>query len=91
MEHEIEKLLDNCGSWTPDAPPSFKLGLADVIRTELAGTRSCCIDGDPDFPHESDFLQRGSKLMGSQNPAEPLLKAGRLGYNDMRYWTVLKS
>ncbi|MEL6480454.1 MAG: phosphoribosyl-AMP cyclohydrolase, partial [Pseudomonadota bacterium] len=59
VERDVEKLLDLYDFGGPDEPLLFKPTLADVIRLDRAGARSYFVGGDPDYPNDSGFLNRG--------------------------------
>ncbi|MEM0990624.1 MAG: hypothetical protein AAGK00_17280 [Pseudomonadota bacterium] len=87
IEQDVDRLLELYDFGTPDEPLLFKPTLADVIRLDRAGARSYFVGGDPAYPHDSGFLNRGWKRVDFQSAAGPLLKAGGLGYKDMGHWT----
>ena len=82
-EQDVDKLLDLYDFGTPDEPLLFKPTLADVIRLDRAGARAYFVGGDPNYPHDQGFLNRGWKRVEFQSAAGPILKAGGLGYKDM--------
>ena len=86
-EQDVENLLDLYDFGTPDEPLLFKPTLTDVIRLDRAGARSYFVGGDPEYPHDTGFLNRGWTRVEFQSAAGPLLKAGGLGYKDMGHWT----
>ena len=88
-ERDVDNLLDLYDFGTPDAPLLFKPTLADVIRLDRAGARSYFIGGDPNYPHDSGFLNRGWKRVDFQSAAGPVPEAGGLGYRDMGHCTFL--
>jgi len=82
-EQDVENLLELYDFGTPDEPLLFKPTLANVIRLDRAGARSYFVGGDPDYPDDAGFLNRGWKKVEFQSAAGPILKAGGLGYKDM--------
>ncbi|MEL6574621.1 MAG: phosphoribosyl-AMP cyclohydrolase [Pseudomonadota bacterium] len=91
VERDVEKLLDLYDFGGPDEPLLFKPTLADVIRLDRAGARSYFVGGDPDYPNDSGFLNRGWTRVDFQSAAGPVLKAGGLGYKDMGHYTFIDS
>lgn len=89
IENDVEKLLDLYDFGTPDEPLLFKPTLADVIRLDRAGARAYFAGGDPDYPGDQGFLNRGWKRVELQSAAGPILKAGGLGYKDMGHYTFV--
>lgn len=88
-ERDVEQLLELYDFGTPDEPLLFKPTLADVIRLDRAGARSYFVGGNPDYPHDHGFLNRGWKRVDFQSAAGPVLKAGGLGYKDMGHYTFV--
>jgi len=88
-ERNVDKLLDLYDFGTPDEPLLFKPTLADVIRLDRAGARSYFVGGDPNYPHDHGFFNRGWKRVDFQSAAGPILKAGGLGYKDMGHYTFI--
>lgn len=88
-EQDVENLLNLYDFGTPDEPLLFKPTLADVVRLDRAGTRSYFVGGNPDYPHDFGFLNRGWKRVEFQSAAGPILKAGGLGYKDMGHYTFI--
>ncbi|MEM9838891.1 MAG: hypothetical protein AAF830_07000 [Pseudomonadota bacterium] len=88
-EQDVENLLELYDFGGADEPLLFKPTLADVIRIDLAGARSYFVGGDPDYPHDDGFLNRGWKSVEFQSAVGPVLKAGGLGYKDMGHYTFV--
>ncbi|MEM0936698.1 MAG: phosphoribosyl-AMP cyclohydrolase [Pseudomonadota bacterium] len=88
-EQNVDALLALYDFGAPDEPLLFKPTLADVIRLDLAGTRSYFVGGDPSYPHDFGFLNRGWTRVEFQSAAGPILKAGGLGYKDMGHYTFI--
>ena len=88
-EQDAENLLELYDFGTPDEPLLFKPTLADVIRTDRAGARAYFVGGDPNYPHDQGFLNRGWKKVEFQSAAGPILGAGGLGYTDMGHYTFV--
>ena len=80
-EQDIDQLLELYAFGTPDEPL-----LADVIRLDRAGARAYFVGGDPNYPNDQGFLNRGWKRVEFQSAAGPILKAGGLGYKDMGHY-----
>ena len=85
-EQDIDQLLELYDFGTPDEPLLFKPTLADVIRLDRAGARAYFVGGDPNYPNDQGFLNRGWKRVEFQSAAGPILKAGGLGYKDMGHY-----
>ena len=88
-EQDVDQLLELYDFGTPDEPLLFKPTLADVIRLDRAGARAYFVGGDPDYPHDQGFLNRGWKQVEFQSAAGPILTAGGLGYTDMGHCTFV--
>lgn len=88
-EQDVEKLLGLYDFGAPDEPLLFKPTLADVIRLDRAGAKSYFVGGDPEFPHDHGFLNRGWRHVEFQSAVGPILKAGGLGYKDMGHYTFI--
>ncbi len=88
-EQDIDGLLELYDFDAPDEPVLFKPTLADIIRLDRAGARSYFVGGDPDYPNDNGFLNRGWKQVDFQSAAGPILKAGGLGYTDMGHYTFI--
>ncbi len=88
-ERDVDQLLDLYDFGAPDEPLLFKPTLADVIRLDRAGARSYFVGGDPNYPNDHGFLNRGWKRVDFQSAAGPILKAGGLGYKDMGHYTFI--
>lgn len=88
-EQDVDDLLDLYDFGTPDEPLLFKPTLADVIRLDMAGTRSYFVGGDPNYPNDHGFLNRGWTRVEFQSAVGPILKAGGLGYKDMGHYTFI--
>ncbi len=86
-EQNVDELLDLYDFGTPDEPLLFKPTLADIIRLDRAGARAYFVGGDPDYPHDHGFLNKGWKSVDFQSAVGPILKAGGLGYKDMGHYT----
>ena len=91
IERDVDGLLDLYDFGSPDEPLLFKPTLADVIRLDRDGARSYFVGGDPNYPHDHGFLNRGWKQVDFQSAAGPILKAGGLGYTDMGHYTFIDS
>ena len=91
IERDVDGLLDLYDFGSPDEPLLFKPTLADVIRLDRDGARSYFVGGDPNYPHDHGFLNRGWKQVDFQSAAGPILKAGGLGYKDMGHYTFIDS
>ncbi len=91
VNQDVDSLLDLYDFGTPDEPLLFKPTLADVIRLDRKGTRSYFVGGDPDYPHDHGFLNRGWKQVEFQSAVGPIIKAGGLGYKDMGHCTFMDS
>ena len=89
IDQDIDSLLELYDFGSPDEPLLFKPTLADVIRTDEAGTRSYFVGGNPDYPHDDGFLNHGWKHVEFKSAAGPILKAGGLGYKDMGQYTFV--
>ena len=89
IERDVDGLLDLYDFGSPDEPLLFKPTLADVIRLDRDGARSYFVGGDPNYPHDHGFLNRGWKQVDFQSAAGPILKAGGLGYKDMGHYTFI--
>ncbi|MFW5881610.1 MAG: hypothetical protein ACOCTP_03725 [Roseicyclus sp.] len=89
VERDVERLLDLYDFDDPDAPVLFKPTLADAIRLDRAGVRAYFAGGDPDWPQDTGFLNRGWKKVEFQSAVGPVLKAGGLGYKDMGHYTLV--
>ncbi len=88
-ERDVDKLLELYDFGTPDEPLLFKPTLADVIRLDREGARAYFVGGDPNYPNDEGFLNRGWKRVEFQSAAGPILKAGGLGYKDMGHYTFV--
>ncbi|MBO6784890.1 MAG: hypothetical protein JJ899_16690 [Alphaproteobacteria bacterium] len=88
-EQDIDGLLALYDFDAPDEPVLFKPTLTDIIRLDRAGVRSYFVGGDPDYPNDACFLERGWKAVEFQSAAGPILKAGGLGYKDMGHYTFI--
>ena len=86
-EQDVDNLLELYDFGTPDEPLLFKPTLADVIRLDRAGAKSYFVGGNPDYPNDAGFLNRGWTRVEFQSAAGPILKAGGLGYKDMGHCT----
>mgnify|MGYP001823302427 CR=1 FL=1 len=86
---DIDSLLELYDFGSKEEPLLFKPTLTDVIRIDEAGTRSYFIGGNPDYPHDSGFLNNDWKHVELQSAAGPILKAGGLGYKDMGHYTFV--
>jgi hypothetical protein len=89
VERDVDRLLDLYDFDDPDAPVLFKPTLADVIRLDRAGARAYFVGGDPDWPQDAGFLNRGWTKVEFQSAVGPVLKAGGLGYKDMGHCTLV--
>lgn len=89
VEQDVEALLALYDFGSPDEPLLFKPTLADVIRTDEAGTRSYFIGGDPNYPNDRGFLMEGWTHIEFQSAAGLIRKAGGLGYKDMGHYTFI--
>ena len=85
-EKDVENLLDLYDFGAPDEPLLFKPTLADGIRLDRAGARSYFVGGDPNYPNDDGFLNRGWTRVEFQSAAGPSLKAGGLGYKEMGHY-----
>jgi hypothetical protein len=88
-EQNVEPLLDIYDFGRPDEPVLFKPTLADVIRLDRKGARSYFVGGDPDYPHDHGFLNRGWRRIDFQSAAGPVLTAGGLCYKDMGHYSFI--
>ncbi|MEM9248761.1 MAG: hypothetical protein AAGB05_08710 [Pseudomonadota bacterium] len=88
-ERDVDNLLDLYDFGAPDEPVLFKPTLADVIRLDRAGARSYFVGGDPNYPNDHGFLNRGWTQVEFQSAVGPILKAGGLGYKDMGHYTFI--
>ncbi len=88
-ERDVDRLLGLYDFGTPDEPLLFKPTLADVIRTDRAGARAYFVGGDPSYPHDHGFLNKGWKSVEFESAVGPILKAGGLGYKDMGHYTFV--
>lgn len=88
-ERDVEGLLNLYDFGGAEEPLLFKPTLADVIRLDRAGARSYFVGGDPDYPNDDGFLNRGWKTVEFQSAVGPVLKAGGLGYKDMGHYTFV--
>ena len=79
VERDVDQLLDLYDFGTPDEPLLFKPTLADVIRLDRAGARSYFVGGNPNYPHDHGFLNRGWKQVDFRSAAGPILTAGGAG------------
>jgi hypothetical protein len=89
VERDVDRLLDLYDFDDPDAPVLFKPTLADVIRLDRASARAYFVGGDPDWPQDTGFLNRGWTKVEFQSAVGPVLKAGGLGYKDMGHCTLV--
>jgi hypothetical protein len=88
-EPNVDALLALYDFGTADEPLLFKPTLADIIRLDQSGARSYFVGGDPDYPHDFGFLNRGWTHVEFQSAVGPILKAGGLGYKDMGHYTFI--
>ena len=70
-EQNVEELLELYDFGTSDEPLLFKPTLADVIRLDREGARSYFVGGDPNYPHDHGFLNRGWKTVEFKVPSDP--------------------
>ena len=91
VERDVDGLLDLYDFGTPDEPLLFKPTLTDVIRLDREGARSYFAGGDPNYPHDHGFLNRGWKQVDFRSAAGPVLNAGGLGCMDMGQYTFIDS
>ncbi|MEM9145642.1 MAG: hypothetical protein AAGC57_05535 [Pseudomonadota bacterium] len=91
IERDVERLLELYDFGAPDAPLLFKPTLANVIRLDRAGARSYFVGGDPSFPDDTGFLNRGWTHVAFQSAAGPILEAGGLSCRDMGHCTFIDS
>ncbi len=89
VERDVDQLLDLYDFGTPDEPLLFKPTLADVIRLDREGARSYFVGGNPNYPHDHGFLNRGWKQVDFRSAAGPILTAGGLGCMDMGHYTFV--
>ncbi len=89
IERNVDQLLDLYDFGGPDEPLLFKPTLADVIRLDRAGARSYFVGGDPNYPHDFGFLNRGWKRVDFQSGAGPIRRRGGYGYMDMGHYTFI--
>ena len=87
VERQVDALLDLYDFGTPDTPLLFKPTLADVIRLDRAGARSYFVGGDPNYPHDEGFLNRGWARVDFQSAVGPILKAEGRECQDMGHYT----
>ena len=89
VARDVDALLDLYDFGTPDEPLLFKPTLADVIRLDREGARSYFVGGNPNYPHDHGFLNRGWKQVVFRSAAGPILTAGGLGCMDMGHYTFV--
>ena len=82
-EQNVDPLLDLYDFGTPDRPLLFKPTLSEVIRRDRRSARAYFVGGDPNYPHDQGFLNRGWKEVKFQSAAGPLPNPGGLSYSDM--------
>ena len=88
-EQDVERLLGLYDLRTPGQPILFKPTFADVIRSDYAGVRSYFVGGDPNYPHDQGFLNRGWKQVEFRSAVGPVLNAGGLSFGDMGHYTFI--
>lgn len=86
---DLEAVLALYDFGSDDEPLLFKPTLADIIRIDEAGARAYFAGGDPDYPHDSGFLNHNWKHIDFQSEVGPVIKAGGLGYKDMGHYTFV--
>ena len=82
-EQNVDPLLDLYDFGTPDRPLLFKPTLSEVIRRDHGSARAYFVGGDPNYPHDHGFLNRGWKEVEFQSAAGPVPNPGGLSYSDM--------
>ena len=68
-EQNVDPLLDLYDFGTPDRPLLFKPTLSEVIRRDRESARAYFVGGDPNYPHDQGFLNRGWKEVKFQSAA----------------------
>ena len=83
IEQDVDQLLELYDFGTPDEPLLFKPTMTDIIRTDRAGAYSYFVGGDPDYPHDNGFLNRGWTQVNFQSAVGPVLNSGDRVCKDM--------
>ena len=91
IDQDIETLLGLYDFGCAEEPLLFKPTLADIIRMDEAGARSYFIGGNPEYPHDDDFLKNNWKRVEFHSAVGPIIKAGGLGYKDLGHYAFVKA
>ncbi len=83
IEQDVDQLLALYDFGTPDQPLLFKPTMTDIIRTDRAGAYSYFVGGDPNYPHDNGFLNRGWTQVKFQSAVGPVLNSDGRGCKDM--------
>ena len=88
-EQDVDGLLDLYDFGDPEAPLLFKPTLADVIRHDRIGARAYFVGGDPNYPYDDGFLNRGWTQVDFDSAAGAIPMADGHGLMDMGHYTFL--
>ena len=89
IARDVEALLKLYDYGTPEEPLLFKPTLADVIRLDEEAARSYFVGGNPKYPHDDGFLNRGWEQVNFNSAAGPISDTGGLGFWDMGHYTFV--
>ena len=89
IEQNVDQLLDLYATGTPNEPLLIKPTLAANIRLDRAAARSYFLGGNPDYPDDHGFLNRGWTQVRFESAAGPIRSAGGSSYMDMGHYTFV--
>ncbi len=80
---DVETLLALYDFANPHGPILFKPTMASEIRTDRAGAESYFVGGDPRYPSDTGFLNKGWVSVAFHSAAGAVFEADGLAANDM--------
>ena len=79
----MDQLLDLYDFGMPNQPLLFNPTLSEVTRCDRGSARSYFVGGDPNYPQDQGFLNRGWEQIEFKSAVGPLPNPGGLSYSDM--------
>ncbi len=83
VSQDVEELLSLYDFGSPEMPLLFKPTLANEVRSDEAGARSYFVGGNPRYPGDTGFLNKGWRSVTFHSARGPILRPGGLAYTDM--------